>query len=210
LVCAYVSNGNATPEVLEYLRPWVSAYKIDLKTMRDPAYRKLGGVLDHVLETIRRAHEIGFWVEVVTLIIPGFNDGTEELMEAARFLVSVSPDIPWHVTAFHPDYRMTEPPPTTTATLIRAAEIGQEAGLRYVYAGNLPGRVGSYEHTHCPACGRPVVERLGYALLAYRLTSEGRCGACGSAVPGVWATSPGSVRVGGAADVYHRMPRPVR
>jgi pyruvate formate lyase activating enzyme len=210
MVCAYVSNGNATPEVLAYLRPWVSAYKIDLKTMRDPAYRKLGGVLDHVLETIRRTHELGFWVEVVTLIIPGFNDSTEELLDAARFLASVSPDIPWHVTAFHPDYRMTDPPPTTTATLIRAAEIGQEAGLHYVYAGNLPGRVGGYENTTCPRCRRPVIERLGYALLAYRLTPQGTCASCGTPVPGVWAESPDKVRVGGPADLYQRLPRAVR
>jgi pyruvate formate lyase activating enzyme len=210
MLCAYVSNGNATPEVLEYLRPWVSAYKIDLKTMRDPAYRKLGGVLDHVLETIRQTHELGFWVEVVTLVIPGFNDSTEELMDAARFLASVSPDIPWHVTAFHPDYRMIEPPSTTTAGLIRAAEIGQEAGLRFVYAGNLPGRVGGYEHTTCPSCRRPVVERLGYALLGYRLTAEGTCQACGASVPGVWTESPASVRIGGPGDIYQRLPRPVR
>jgi pyruvate formate lyase activating enzyme len=210
MVCAYVSNGNATPEVLAYLRPWVTAYKIDLKSMRDPAYRKLGGVLDHVLETIRRTHELGFWVEVVTLVIPGFNDSTEELMDAARFLASISPDIPWHVTAFHPDYRMIDPPPTAAGTLIRAAEIGQEAGLRFVYAGNLPGRVGGYENTACPGCRRPVVERLGYALLAYRLTAEGKCRHCGTLVPGVWPASPDMVRVGGSADLYHRVPRPVR
>jgi len=210
MTCAYVSNGNATPEVLAYLRPWVTAYKIDLKTMNDKAYRKLGGVRDHVLETIRRTHELGFWVEVVTLVIPGFNDDTDELMEAARFLTSVSPDIPWHVTAFHPDYRMIDPPSTSATMLIRAAEIGQEAGLRHVYAGNLPGRVGAYENTLCPNCRRPVVERLGYALLAYRLTSEGNCQSCGARIPGVWSKSPDSVRVGGPADLYERMPRSVR
>ena len=105
--CVFVSNGNATPQVLEYLRPYLVGYKIDLKTMRDKQYRQLGGVLKHVLDTIRMAHELGLWVEVVTLVIPGFNDSTEELMEAGRFITSVSPDIPWHVTAFHPDYKMT-------------------------------------------------------------------------------------------------------
>jgi pyruvate formate lyase activating enzyme len=196
--------------VLEYLRPWVTAYKIDLKTMRDRAYRSLGGVLDHVLETIRRTHELGFWVEVVTLVIPGFNDGTDELMDAARYLASISPEIPWHVTAFHPDYRMIDPPNTAAASLIRAAEIGQEAGLRFVYAGNLPGRVGGYEHTLCPHCRQPVIERLGYALLSYRLTADGNCPHCGSHVPGVWSESPASVRVGGPTDLYQRLPRPVR
>jgi len=210
LRCAYVSNGNATREVLEYIRPFVAAYKIDLKTMRDRAYRSLGGVLDHVLDAIRMTHELGFWVEVVTLVIPGFNDSTEELMDAARFLASVSPDIPWHVTAFHQDYKMVDPPNTTAAGLIRAAEIGQEAGLRYVYAGNLPGRVGGYEHTRCPQCGAAVVERLGYALLSYRLTADGRCPSCQTRIPGIWPEAPESVRVGGAADLYQRVPRPVR
>jgi len=92
--CVYVSNGNATPEVLEYLRPYLVGYKIDLKTMQDKQYRRLGGVLDHVLDSIRLAHELGLWVEVVTLVIPGFNDSTEELMDTARFIRSVSTDIP--------------------------------------------------------------------------------------------------------------------
>jgi pyruvate formate lyase activating enzyme len=209
LLCAYVSNGNATPEVLEYLRPWVTGYKIDLKSMRDKPYRRLGGVLDHVLESIRMTHAMGFWVEVVTLVIPGFNDGNDELMDAARFLASISPDIPWHVTAFHQDYRMTDPDNTTAATLIRAAEIGQEAGLHYVYAGNLPGRVAGFEHTWCPQCGQALVERLGYALLAYRITGEGTCPRCSAHIPGVWPQRPEQVRVGGPQDLWHRVPRPV-
>jgi pyruvate formate lyase activating enzyme len=210
LVCAYVSNGNATPEVLEYLRPWVTAYKVDLKTMRDKAYRQLGGVLDHVLETIRGAHQAGFWVEVVTLVVPGFNDSTEELMDAARFLVSVSPDIPWHVTAFHKDYRMTDPDETTAATLLRAAEIGQEAGLHFVYAGNLPGSVGSYEDTMCPSCGATLIERLGYVILGYHITADGRCPKCSAAVPGRWTARPEAVRRGQASDLFVRVPRRVR
>jgi pyruvate formate lyase activating enzyme len=169
----------------------------------------LGGVLEHVLETIRRTHALGFWVEVVTLVIPGFNDSPEELMDAARFLASISPDLPWHVTAFHPDYHMIDPPPTTAAMLVRAAEIGQEAGLRYVYAGNLPGRVAGYENTNCPECRQALVERVGYALLAYRLTADGACSRCGARIPGVWPESPESVRVGGPADLYQRVPRPV-
>jgi pyruvate formate lyase activating enzyme len=209
LVTAYVSNGNATPEVLEYLRPWVSAYKVDLKTMRDKAYRQLGGVLDHVLETIRGTHAAGFWVEVVTLIVPGFNDSTEELMDAARFLVSVSPDIPWHVTAFHKDYRMTDPDNTTASTLIRAAEIGQEAGLHYVYAGNLPGQVGPYENTMCPGCGMVLIERLGYVILGYHLTSDGGCPRCGTRLGGRWTAHPDEVRLGSTSDLFVRVPRRV-
>jgi pyruvate formate lyase activating enzyme len=87
--CVYVSNGNATPQVLEFLRPYLVGYKIDLKTMRDKQYRKLGGVLNNVLDTIRMAHKLGLWVEVVTLVIPGFNDSTDELLEAGRFITSV-------------------------------------------------------------------------------------------------------------------------
>ncbi len=190
LLCGYVSNGNATPEVLECLRPWVSAYKIDLKSMQEKNYRELGGVLKRVLESIRLAHEMGFWVEVVTLVIPGYNDSPEELMEAARFIASVSRDIPWHVTAFHPDYKMTGPPPTSVRTLIRAAEIGEEAGLRYVYAGNIPGYVRDYETTRCPHCQTPLVERTGYVLRGYHLTADGTCPKCGTPIPGIWHARP--------------------
>ncbi|RMF32930.1 MAG: AmmeMemoRadiSam system radical SAM enzyme [Chloroflexi bacterium] len=186
LRCAYVSNGNATPEVLDYLRPWTDGYKIDLKTMDDRNYRKLGGVLDHVLNTIRWTFEMGFWVEVVTLVVPGFNDSEAELREAARFIASVSPDIPWHVTAFHKDYKMTDPDNTPARTLIRAAEIGYEEGLHYVYAGNLPGRVGPYEDTRCPHCHETLIRRYGFHVLENRVTPEGRCPSCQTAIAGIW------------------------
>ena len=130
LKCVYISNGNMTPEVLTYLRPFLSGYKIDLKTMQDRGYRQMGGVLNNILDGIRLAYSLGLWVEVVTLVVPGFNDSNDELMDAARFIVSVSPDIPWHVTAYHPDYKMTGPLQTPANTLLRAAEIGQEAGLK--------------------------------------------------------------------------------
>lgn len=210
LMCVYISNGNVTPEVLEYLRPYVTGYKIDLKTMVDAQYRKLGGVLQNVLDGIELVHEMGFWLEVVTLIVPGFNDSNEELMEAGRFLASVSPDIPWHVTAFHPDYKMIAPGSTTADTLIRAAEIGQEAGLRFVYAGNLPGRVGPYENTYCPNCATPLIERFGYVILGYHLTNDGACPKCGYQIPGVWPEGAGLVRTGAVGDWFSRRPRPVR
>jgi pyruvate formate lyase activating enzyme len=209
LKCAFVSNGNATPEALESLRPYLAGYKIDLKTMQDKQYRKLGGVLDRVLATIHGTHEMGLWVEVVTLVVPGFNDSTDELMDAARFLAGVSPDIPWHVTAFHQDYRMTDPDDTNAATLIRAAEIGQEAGLHFVYAGNLPGRVGPYENTYCPGCGQVLVERLGYVILGYHLTDDGSCPRCHARIPGLWPGHAGEVRQGEVADLFSRRPRPV-
>jgi pyruvate formate lyase activating enzyme len=205
LKCVYISNGNATPEVLEYIRPYVSGYKIDLKTMSDKNYRKLGAVLQNVLDGLRAVHALGFWLEVVTLVIPGFNDSTAELMDAARFLASLSPDIPWHVTAFHQDYKMTAPDDTGAVALIRAAEIGQEAGLRYVYAGNLPGQVGDYEHTFCPACRRRVIARFGYRILDYALTADGACPGCGTRLPGIWTHQPEQVRRHGPGA-----PRPLR
>ena len=185
LVCSYVSNGNGTPEVLDYIRPWVSLYKVDLKGFRDRSYRELGGTLDRVLWTIRALHEQGFWLEVVTLVVPGFNDSEEELTELAQFLASVSPDIPWHVTAFHKDYKMTGPDDTSVAALLRAAEIGTRAGLHFVYAGNLPGRVGRWENTWCPGCGTLLIERYGFKILR-NVIPDGDCPECGRHVPGFW------------------------
>ena len=204
LQCVYISNGNVTPQVLEFIRPYLVGYKIDLKTMNDRHYRQLGGVLQNVLDGIRLAHDMGLWVEVVTLVVPGFNDSNEELMDAARYVASVSHDIPWHVTAFHPDYKMTDPPPTTVRTLLRAAEIGQEAGLNFVYAGNLPGRVGEYEGTYCPKCRNLLIERTGYIIRAYHLTAQGTCPKCGTSVPGVWPGQPEQVNLDGPG-----FPRPV-
>jgi len=187
LVCSYVSNGNATPEVLDYIRPWVDLYKVDLKGFDDKHYRKLGGILKTVLDSIRLIHEKRFWLEVVTLVVPGFNDSPEEIRDIAQFLVSVSPDIPWHVTAFHQDYKMTDRENTTAKTLIRAAEVGVGVGLRYVYAGNLPGRVGPFENTYCPSCKTPLIERVGYTILKDLLTpSRGICQSCSTRIPGVW------------------------
>ena len=187
LVCSYVSNGNATAEVLDYIRPYVDLYKVDLKSFDDKHYRQLGGVLKTILEGTRMIHARGFWLEIVTLVIPGFNDSDAELRDVAQFLVSISRDIPWHVTAFHKDYKMTDPPNTTAKALIRAAEIGVAEGLRYVYAGNLPGKVGPFENTYCPSCKTVLVERIGYTILKDVLTpTQGVCPTCSSKIPGVW------------------------
>ncbi len=187
LKTGFVSNGNGTPQVLEYLRPWVDLFKIDLKSFDDHQYRKLGGRIGPILDTIRRAYGMGFWVEVVTLLIEGFNDSDDELKRLTEFLAGVSPDIPWHVTAFHKDYKMMDPADTSPETLIRARRIGLAAGLRFVYAGNLPGRVGDLESTRCPTCHELLIERYGYYILNYRLTPEGSCPSCGTAIPGRWA-----------------------
>lgn len=184
--CVYISNGNATPEVLDYLQPYLSGYKIDLKSMNDRNYRKLGTVLNNVLDGIKMVYARGIWLEIVTLVVPGFNDSKEELWDAARFIAAVSPDIPWHVTAFHPDYKMLEPDPTSAEILIRAAEIGQEAGLRYVYAGNLPGQTGSYENTYCPRCGELLIARWGYRIVRDNLSGRGVCPKCNLPIPGIW------------------------
>jgi pyruvate formate lyase activating enzyme len=120
-------------------------------------------------------------------VIPGFNDSDDELARLAEFVAGVSPDIPWHVTAFHKDYKMTDPEDTKPSTLARAAEIGKRAGLRFVYAGNLSGHVDDLENTRCPQCRELLIERYGYHILKYQVTSKGTCPSCGASIPGRWA-----------------------
>lgn len=191
LRCAVVSNGYGSAEVVDFLLPVIDAFKVDLKCFNDANYRKVtGGGLTPVLETIKRLHSRGVWVEVVTLVVPGFNDSPAELLSIAEFICGVSPDIPWHVTAFHPAYRMTDVPSTPDGTLLRAAEAGAGAGLRYVYVGNTGqftrpgGRVG-WEDTLCPHCGAALIKRRGFSVIENCL-SEGKCPGCGKNVPGVW------------------------
>jgi pyruvate formate lyase activating enzyme len=186
LITGFVSNGNGTPQVLEYISPWVDLYKVDLKSFDDRHYRELGGRLAPILDTIRRLHAMGVWLEIVTLLIPGFNDSRDELMRLTEFIAGVSVDIPWHATAFHRDYKMTSPENTTAAMLQRAAATGRANGLRHVYAGNLPGAVGDLEDTHCAACGDVLIARHGYHIRSYRLTPDGRCPSCAVAAPGRW------------------------
>ncbi|MBI5242274.1 MAG: AmmeMemoRadiSam system radical SAM enzyme [Elusimicrobia bacterium] len=187
LRCGFVSNGHATRRALEYLRPWVDFYKVDLKGCDEKRYREVtGGRLGAVLKTIENLMELGFWVEIVTLVVPGFNDSDSELRQIARFIAGLSREIPWHVTAFHKDYRMFEAPNTSAKTLLRAAEIGREEGLCYVYAGNLPGELSELEHTFCPSCGTALVERRCFLILSNRIKG-GRCPKCASAIAGVWS-----------------------
>ena len=187
LKTAFISNGNATPQVLDYIRPWTDCYKIDLKAMEDKRYRELGGVLQNVLDAIRMVHERGFWLEIVTLVVPGFNDDDAQLTRAAEFIAGVSPEIPWHVTAFHKDYHMTDHDNTPVATLLRACEIGTRAGLKFVYAGNQPGRVGRWENTYCPDCGDLLIERYGYLIKQQRIGVTGGCPSCNRRIPGIWS-----------------------
>ena len=186
LMTGYVSNGNGTAQVLDYIRPWIDLYKVDLKSFDDKHYRQLGGRLEPILQTIRALHAMGVWLEIVTLLIPGFNSSDDELNRLTSFIASVSPQIPWHVTAFHKDYRMNDPENTTPEMLMHAAEIASRNGLRYVYAGNIPGGVGDLEHTRCHHCRAMLVERYGYFIQSYRLTPEGSCPDCGTSIPGRW------------------------
>lgn len=205
LTTGIVSSGHGTPEVLDFLAPHVDLVKIDLKTMSPARYRTLGAHLEHVLETIRMVHDRGFWLEVVTLVVPGWNDSERELRSAARFLASVSPDIPWILWNFHRDYRMRDPDDAVADDVVRAATIGREEGLQFTYAGVQPGRVGDFEKTPCPGCGATVVERVGYQLTRYAIDSVGRCTACSTPVPGRW--SPDGAITGPPALWFDRRPQ---
>jgi pyruvate formate lyase activating enzyme len=189
LLTGFVSNGNGTPQVLDYIRPWLDLYKVDLKSFDDRHYHELGGRIAPILESIRRIHAMGLWLEIVTLLIPGFNDSGDELRKLTDFVASVSPDIPWHVTAFHTDYKMQGDGQRDTSVedLLRAVEIGRNAGLRYIYAGNLPGMVEEWEDTRCPECRETLIRRYGYLITDYRLTPDGRCPQCAHHIPGRWA-----------------------
>jgi len=182
---AYVSNGYATKEGAAYLRPVLDFWKTDLKSFSEENYRKVcGAELSKVLQGIELIKASGFWLEVVTLIIPGFNDSDAELEKMAGFIAGLSRDIPWHLTAFHPDYKMADTPPTPARTLLRARELAARKGLRYVYCGNIQGVNG--QDTVCPACGRKLIEREGFEVTANLLGGKGTC-PCGEKVPGVWS-----------------------
>jgi pyruvate formate lyase activating enzyme len=184
---AYVSNAYASREVLEYIRPHVDLYKADLKTFSAENYaRTAGGKLSAVLKSVEMIHSLGFWLEIVTLVIPGFNDSDGELASIAGFIAGLSRDIPWHVTAFHPDHNMTDRNPTPAGTLLRAREAGLGKGLRYVYTGNIPG--GGFEDTLCYSCGRALIRRRGYKILENSILlsgTTGKCPACSAKIPGV-------------------------
>jgi len=191
LLCAYISNGNGTPQVLDYIRPYVSAYKVDLKTFNDKNYRQLGGVLENVVETIRNLKARGFWVEIVTLVVPGFSDDPNDLQRMADFLASVDPLMPWHMTAFHPDYKMLDHRRTVVDDLMRIVEHGKRAGLKYLYPGNLPGQVGEWENTRCHHCNATVIRRHGFLVTENRVPATGKCPDCQGQLPGIWGKASG-------------------
>lgn len=180
----FVTNGYLTREAVARAAMFLDAANVDLKGFDDARYRKVCGAgLKGVLEGIDALLEAGIWLEVTTLVVPGVNDGEDELRRLARHLAGLGREIPWHVSRFHPDYKMRDRGPTPQAALRRACEIGLEEGLRHVYVGNLPGD--DRESTRCPNCGTMVIERLGFEVTALHLR-DGRCGRCAAPIAGVW------------------------
>jgi pyruvate formate lyase activating enzyme len=178
----FVTNGYIEPGPLEAIQPWLDGANVDLKSFRDSFYRKICRArLAPVLDALKRMRSLGVWVEVTTLLIPGLNDEDEELRDIARFLRGLGEDVPWHVSAYYPTYRMTDRPRTPVKTLRRAREIGREEGLLFVYTGNVPGDEG--ENTCCPQCGACVIRRYGFQVLSMDL-EHGKCHRCNREVPG--------------------------
>jgi len=179
----FVTNGYMTAEALDLIDGYLDAANVDLKAFSDDFYRKVCGArLQPVLDSLRRMKQMGVWVEVTTLIIPGLNDSDDELKQIADFMLSLGPETPWHVSAFHPTYKMTDRQRTPVETLRRARRIGLDAGLRYVYSGNVPGDEG--ENTYCHHCGKEIIGRYGFAVSARHLR-KGACEFCGTPVAGV-------------------------
>jgi pyruvate formate lyase activating enzyme len=189
LANVYVTNGYMTGEMLETLHPFLDAANVDLKGFRDSVYRKYAGArLQPVLDSLKRMKQLGIWVEVTTLVIPGVNDDPQELEDAAQFVAGeLGPETPWHLSRFSPAYQMTDVPPTAISVLLQAQEAGREAGLRHVYVGNVPGEA----NTTCHICDHLLVRRRGYQIMAMNLARGGRCPECGTPVAGrgmAWAT----------------------
>ena len=179
----FVSNGYTSPEATRLIAPYLDGNNIDLKGNDDFYQKVCGARLEPVRNTIKLMKELGVWVEVTTLIIPDYNDSDEDLRGIAEFIKSVDPAIPWHVTQFYPTYKLTEKPRTPVKTLKKAREIGFEAGLKYVYEGNIPGEGG--ENTYCPHCKELLIRRFGFSIGDIKLTN-GRCSKCGTGIEGVW------------------------
>lgn len=179
----YVTNGYMTEEMLETFRPYLDAANVDLKAFREETYRKyVGARLGPVLDSLKAMKRLGIWLEVTTLVVPGVNDDPAELKDAAEFVANeLGVDTPWHISRFFPAYKMADVPPTPISTLSQAREIGLEAGLRYVYVGNVLGE----ENTFCPSCGRLLIRRAGYRILENHVQPDGRCPDCGTLVAGV-------------------------
>lgn len=181
----FVSNGYLTPRAVDKIAPFLDAINVDLKAFRDETYQSIMKArLAPVLECLRALVKAGIWTEITTLVVPGMNDSAEELGDIARFIAGeLGPQVPWHISRFHPDYQMQDRAGTPLETLQLAAELGRQAGLRYIYCGNVPGLVD--ENTYCPNCHKKLIARTGFRVEAVEL-ADGRCGGCGEAIEGVW------------------------
>ncbi len=180
----FVTNGYMTQDALKTIQPYLDAANVDLKSFREKFYKGVcGGELKPVLENLRQMRQMGIWVEITTLVIPTLNDSDQEFEDIAEFIASLGPEVPWHISAFHPTYKMLNLPRTTASALHRAREIGIRAGLRYVYCGNVPGEEG--EDTFCPHCGRRLVERIGFRVTRNDVVN-GVCRHCRTKIDGVW------------------------
>ena len=179
----FVTNGYITRGALKEIKPYLHAANIDLKSFSDETYKKIcGAKLEEVLDCIRSYKEMGIWIEITTLIIPEVNDSISELKQIANFICSVGPEIPWHVSRFYPRYRLIEKPPTPIELLSTAHQIGIDAGLRYVYEGNVPGDGG--ENTYCYKCKKLLIKRYGYQILINNIVNQ-KCSACDTPIDGV-------------------------
>ena len=180
----FVTNGFMTEEALRAIQPHLDAANVDLKSFSEDHYRQVCGArLQPVLDSLKLMKNLGIWLEVTTLLIPGLNDSIEELKEIAQFLANLDPNIPWHISRFHPTYRLTHIPSTPPERIQRARDLGYEAGLNYVYTGNLPGDEG--EKTFCHECGELIIDRLGFTVTQNKV-KKGLCLKCGEKIPGVW------------------------
>jgi pyruvate formate lyase activating enzyme len=180
----FVTNGYETEEALKLIKPYLDAMNIDLKSFNDDFYKKIcKGRLQPVLDTIKLAHKLGIWVEITTLIIPTKNDSDAEIKQIANFISNIDKNIPWHVIAFHPDYKMTDVPSTSSNTLNKAYNIGKKAGLKYIYAGNISDD--KHSNTYCQKCNTLLIKRRGY-LVEIENLENGKCKKCNEKIAGVW------------------------
>ncbi len=186
LKTAVVSNGYFSKQAIDYILPFLDAYKVDLKSFDEKNYRILGAKLEPVLKSIKYAKKRGLWIEVVTLLVPDFNDSEKELKSIVRFIKNVSSEVPWHITAFHPDYKMRDREFTSRESLLKAASIAKNEGLLYIYIGNIYlGALSEWENTCCPSCGKTVIKRRGFTTYDLKI-KNGKCGYCNFNIAGVW------------------------
>ena len=196
LTTMVVSDGNTTPEALAYLEPVTDVFRVDLKGFTNDHYKSLGGRLEPVLEAIAEAKRLGYWVEVVTLVVPGFNDDEAGLRGLARKLVAIDANMPWHLNAFQPRYKLKDRPAMSPDLLVSVAGSAFARGMPFVYVGNVTGTFRELEHTRCPSCHTTVVERSNYTVTAMRLTSDNACASCATPIPGVFSASRAALSVG--------------